>query len=258
LRCHHHRSIKPDGPSPVAKLPSSDISVLLRLLLLLLLLLPSVSTWSLTDTMKTASVLAASIALVSAKTIEIKAGPGGLVFSPNSTTAEKGDVLEFHFYPRNHSVAQGFYSNPCQPVQSGGFFSGYVPSQDGASPTIFSVIVNDTSPIWYYCTQARHCQDGMVGVINPPQNETLEDYKKAAESFNGTTGVPDFVYGGAISHISGSSTTTGATTTEAGTASHTSAGEAATTKPENAGPTLQPLVGSILGVLGIVAMGLLW
>lgn len=82
--------------------------------------------------MKTAPVIAASIALVSAKTIEIKAGPG-LEFSPSSTTAEIGDVLEFHFYPRNHSVAQGFYANPCQPAQAGGFFSGYVPSQDGDS-----------------------------------------------------------------------------------------------------------------------------
>lgn len=82
--------------------------------------------------MKTASVLVASIALASAKTIEIKAGPG-LDFSPSSTTAAKGDVLEFHFYPRNHSVAQGFYANPCQPAQEAGFFSGYVPSQDGAS-----------------------------------------------------------------------------------------------------------------------------
>lgn len=78
-----------------------------------------------------------------------------------------------------------------------------------------------------------------------------------SESFNGTASAPAFVFGGAISHTPGSSTTTGATTTETGTASHTDAGDAATTKPNNAGLALQPLVGKVLGALGVVALGVL-
>lgn len=31
----------------------------------------------------------------------------------------------------------------------------------------FLVPINNTDPIWFYCAQARHCQVGMVGVINP-------------------------------------------------------------------------------------------
>jgi uncharacterized cupredoxin-like copper-binding protein len=33
---------------------------------------------------------------------------------------------------------------------------------------VFTVTVNDTNPIWFYCGVPTHCQAGMVGVINPP------------------------------------------------------------------------------------------
>jgi hypothetical protein len=33
---------------------------------------------------------------------------------------------------------------------------------------VFTVMVNSTDPIWFYCGQVGHCQGGMVGVINPP------------------------------------------------------------------------------------------
>ncbi len=46
--------------------------------------------------------------------------------------------------------------------------------------------INDTTPIVYYCPQGRvgdgHCQDGMVGVVNPPDATALENYAKAASS----------------------------------------------------------------------------
>ena len=31
----------------------------------------------------------------------------------------------------------------------------------------YTVMIKDTNPVWYYCSQGKHCQDGMVGVINP-------------------------------------------------------------------------------------------
>lgn len=30
----------------------------------------------------------------------------------------------------------------------------------------FTIPVTDTKPIWFYCSQGKHCQSGMVGVIN--------------------------------------------------------------------------------------------
>lgn len=34
-------------------------------------------------------------------------------------------------------------------------------------PTTFTVTINDTNPIYFYCLFTGHCQAGMVGVINP-------------------------------------------------------------------------------------------
>ena len=59
-----------------------------------------------------------------AKSITIGVGEGGLVFKPESVTADVGDLLQFHFYPKNHSVVQGSFSTPCQPL-AGGAYSGF-------------------------------------------------------------------------------------------------------------------------------------
>ena len=48
-----------------------------------------------------------------------------------------------------------------------GFFSGYFPALTGPSNMSFALTINDTAPIWYYCSQGPHCTSGQVGVINP-------------------------------------------------------------------------------------------
>ena len=65
-----------------------------------------------------------------AKTITIGVGEGGLVFNPDSVTADVGDQLDFHFYPKNHSVVQSAFSSPCLPL-AGGVYSGFVPEEAG-------------------------------------------------------------------------------------------------------------------------------
>lgn len=100
-------------------------------------------------------------------THDIVAGQTGLEFAPSVTHASPGDTLVFHFYPGRHNVAQGSFSQPCQPAP-GGFYSGYIVPESGEDTTTFEVKVNSTDPIWIYCSQLGHCQGGMVGVINPP------------------------------------------------------------------------------------------
>ena len=73
-------------------------------------------------------VIALPLAL--AKNIPISVGKGGLVFNPESVTAAVGDLLQFSFYPLNHSVAQGILSAPCQPL-AGGVYSGFMPVAEG-------------------------------------------------------------------------------------------------------------------------------
>jgi plastocyanin len=80
----------------------------------------------------TKAILVAGLALqANAKTIRINAGQGGLVYNPNSVTADMGDVVEFHFFPKNHSVVAGDFQNPCHPAPTGGFFSGFFPTANG-------------------------------------------------------------------------------------------------------------------------------
>lgn len=109
---------------------------------------------------------------------------GGLVFVPDSLTAAEGDTVTFRFWPKNHSVAQSTFAQPCSPMNNG-FWSGFVPtsSQEKVANWTFTYEVkNASAPVWFYCTQGQHCQAGMVGVINPPRQgpNTLAAYKNAS------------------------------------------------------------------------------
>ncbi len=70
---------------------------------------------------------------------------------------------------QNHSVVQSNFADPCHPLQSGGFSSGFIPTTVSPSGALFSIVIPDTKPIWFYCAQpggGGHCQKGMVGSIN--------------------------------------------------------------------------------------------
>jgi plastocyanin len=107
-------------------------------------------------------------ALTAAKNIDIKVSDdsNALTFAPSTSTADTGDTVTFHFYPKNHNVIQGTFDSPCQPAD-GGFFSGNIPSDKGENGTTFTITVEDSDPIWYFCSEGNDCPGGMVGVINP-------------------------------------------------------------------------------------------
>ncbi|CAK7242775.1 MAG: hypothetical protein STHCBS139747_004276 [Sporothrix thermara] len=137
-----------------------------------------------------------------AVTHTVVAGLGGLHFDPDNVVANVGDIVEWHYLPANHSVAQSSFAEPCKPLSSGdGFFSGFQPTASGQAPDVFQIVIRDTNPIWYYCAQTKgnHCQAGMAGVIN--QNfespNTLAAYKKAAAG-TGVSGIPPWIHGGAV------------------------------------------------------------
>ncbi|KAH8819402.1 hypothetical protein F5884DRAFT_743815 [Xylogone sp. PMI_703] len=141
----------------------------------------------------------------SATTFRVDVGSGGtLTFSPDTVVAAVGDIIEYHFFPKNHSVVQGSFNTPCQTGSvTNGFFSGFHPTASGEEKQIFQVTVQDTKPIWVYCSQTtpfRHCPLGMVSVVNPPTSgpNTLAAYRAAAAAFNGTITSPSQVQGGAL------------------------------------------------------------
>lgn len=126
--------------------------------------------WSLKMHPSLATALFSLLPLSLAVNIPITVGDGKLAFNPSVVTANVGDTLSFSYYPRNHSVAQSSFADPCSPLGSGGFFSGFQPLSAGPGPVEFVVQVNDTNPIWIYCSQPKgsHCQNGMAMVVNQP------------------------------------------------------------------------------------------
>lgn len=123
--------------------------------------------------------LAACAALVSLAVIPVKGvdhqvtvgGTGILAYNPNQVTAVPGDTVTFTFMQKNHTATQSTLQNPCQAVPNG-FDSGFVPVADATTngfPTALFT-VEDTNPVWVFCRQANHCQQGMVFAINPGNN----------------------------------------------------------------------------------------
>ncbi|KAJ4397354.1 hypothetical protein N0V93_001579 [Gnomoniopsis smithogilvyi] len=114
--------------------------------------------------------------------IPILVGGSALTFTPNSVVAQPGDVLQFQFGARNHTVTQSSQQSPCQPLASGGVNSGFIPFDGGASGAVgtFDVPVMNDQPMWLYCAQATHCQSGMVMAVNAPSSSDLIAYAALA------------------------------------------------------------------------------
>ncbi|KAH6621530.1 hypothetical protein B0J18DRAFT_229137 [Chaetomium sp. MPI-SDFR-AT-0129] len=139
---------------------------------------------------------------------------GSLTFSPNRLVAQPGEFVQFQFHAGNHTVTQSTFDQPCQPINQHnssivGFHSGFLPAAASAAqgmiPT-YTIQVNNTQPLWLYCAQGKHCENGMVMVINEPaanKSRTLESFKALA------AGASTVVPGGAA----GAGGTTGTGTT---------------------------------------------
>ncbi|KAM3078142.1 hypothetical protein ACMFMG_002556 [Clarireedia jacksonii] len=154
----------------------------------------------------------------------ILVGKDGLKFTPNVTVANAGTKLEFHFYPQAHSVAQASFADPCVPISNGtGFYSGLVPTTEGANVNVFTVDVNDTKPIWFYCGAQTHCEKGMVGAVNVPTDgsKTVEQFAAAAAKVSKTVNV-ESIQGGVLGPVAGGSNSTSTSGSGSGSGSGSS------------------------------------
>jgi plastocyanin len=108
---------------------------------------------------------------------------GGLHFEPENVVAEIGDLVEFHFMPKNHSIVQSSFDKPCEPLANDkAVFSGFnFATMQDESKNVFTFQVQNKDPFWFYCSQIAgdHCQKGMSGVINQnfDGDKTLANYK---------------------------------------------------------------------------------
>ncbi|KAF9737765.1 hypothetical protein PMIN06_007255 [Paraphaeosphaeria minitans] len=174
---------------------------------------------------------AATVALAgSAAAVDhlVVVGNGTLTFEPANLTAAEGDTVTFKFWPKSHSVAQAAFASPCTPMPKG-FWSGFIPSEKGAAMETFKIdITNASQPLWYYCSRADHCQEGMVGVINAPKSgqKTLAAFTEAAKNAtNNTSPVSTAGTGGML--MNGTKGMGGNGTAEQGAASMMSASNGA-------------------------------
>jgi len=64
----------------------------------------------------------------------------------------------------------------------------------------FQITINDTNPIWGYCSQTGHCQQGMVFSINAPVDgtNTFAAFQQLALKSNGTKSSAGEALGGAF------------------------------------------------------------
>jgi plastocyanin len=141
----------------------------------------------------------------------------------------------FHFNPKNHSVVQSAFADPCGPKDGGArsqFFPVAANSSVDGRPT-FTVNVTTLDPEWFYCAQAArtpasHCGAGMVFSINcptdPSAQNSFENFKKAALAVGAS--------------LSAAALAGSATPTEAPQASLTGANGAAVTVPPIVDATL--------------------
>ncbi|KAM3086830.1 hypothetical protein ACMFMG_000953 [Clarireedia jacksonii] len=148
----------------------------------------SVATSSSTTSSNSSSTSTTSTTSAPAATKTVSVGADGLNYFPNKLTANVGDVIEFRFYPQNHSVARAEYKQPCIPYEytgagKVGFWSGFEPiAIVSNTPPIFNLLINDTEPIFFYCSAPGACMDGMIGVINENETQTLDVQLAYAEN----------------------------------------------------------------------------
>ncbi|RSL49163.1 hypothetical protein CEP54_012541 [Fusarium duplospermum] len=185
----------------------------------------------------------------SAATHKVEVGKGGLKYTPGTITAAKGDIIEFHFGSM-HTVVAGDFNKPCAPAASGGFYSGELPASGNS---FFSISINNTDPIFFYCAIEGHCQAGMAGVINQG-SDTLKEYQRTAANTDKSTS-PKAAFGGTLgskSNTGSASTTTVTTSESSATGTLTASGSAAASTSSVPGAA-QQLTGPIVCV-SVVAL----
>lgn len=183
---------------------------------------------------------AAALPSVSAKNITVTVGQGGPTFNPSTVPAAVGDIILFQFAAGNHTVTQAPFAKPCTQAwldddKAPGLDTGFIPvtGTNGTTP-IVQVRIDSDKPIWLFCQQAKHCNTGMVMVVNPPADgsKTLEQFRASAA----TAPIPGY---GTFANFSASAAaannTTGNSTTGNSTSSNSQPGGAYSPKVLSSG-----------------------
>lgn len=102
--------------------------------------------------------------------VEVGTFNGKVQFVPNQVNAEIGDVVEYDFLIKSHSLTQSEFLTPC--TYNGGFDTGLNQANPKNQSGLFVIPfeIKTKKPQWFYCKQQgppNHCGLGMVMGINP-------------------------------------------------------------------------------------------
>lgn len=144
----------------------------------------------------TSAIAAALVGLASAQkvhVVSVSSSNKDLAFFPDNIKAAVGDMIQFQFLAGNHSVVQSNFDNPCTPIQEHdttqeGMFSGYMDVAASAATgmiPVYTMEVKGEKPLWLYCSQGKHCQAGMVMVVN---ENIAANASRSLDAFKGLAG----------------------------------------------------------------------
>ncbi|XXG96994.1 hypothetical protein Hte_003287 [Hypoxylon texense] len=222
----------------------------------------------------TTAALFALLGLASAQkvhVVSVGSTNGTLAYFPDNIKADVGDMIQFQFRAGNHSVVQSTFDAPCSPINehtnTTGIFSGYqlvsASMPAGNIPT-YTVMVAAKTPLWFYCSQGKHCQNGMVMVVNENtaanSTRSLANFKALAAKATANTS-PSSAFGGSAGNStsgtgSGSSSGSGSNSGSGSTGTDSTQTGSGSATSDTAIPTAAAsMVGasSSVGLLGLVA-----
>jgi plastocyanin len=106
---------------------------------------------------------AGSVGTGATHTVWVAPTQGVLRYVPFSVDAAIGDTVKFIWGANVHTVTKSSQLDICNKTGEAPFASGIQ-----NKTFVFTQVVNDTNPTFYYCGVPTHCQKGMFGIINPP------------------------------------------------------------------------------------------
>jgi len=109
-------------------------------------------------------------------TVIVAPSKGVFRMVPFATNAAVGDTIEFHWGADVHTVTQSSALTPCNKSAGEAVFASGTQNKS----FVFTQVVNNTDPTYYFCGTPTHCDKGMFGIIN---GETAE--AGSPDSFSG-------------------------------------------------------------------------
>ncbi|KAF4579058.1 hypothetical protein EYR36_000867 [Pleurotus pulmonarius] len=94
-------------------------------------------------------------------TVVVAPSQGVLRYIPFALNASVGDTVKFMWGANNHTVTKGSQLLPCNKSADPLTFASGLQLKD----FVFTQVINDTNPLFFYCAAPTHCQKGMFGII---------------------------------------------------------------------------------------------